>query len=204
MFWEIAQHSTDELVHSRDAFLQVLALFRVEDQAGAVDHLGGQRQRSGDEFAVGLVGLLGVGQHGPELHGVTELLEVVERLLVAQRSALRHVLRLDAGHGSGRLLLQFVKDSGIDKRGVAALLGELDPFEHRLDVLGALLLEPRGDDQAVLRIHIEIQQADHRNQKCDGNKRSLGPELQRAEHLDAGAPDAMVAEQSHRARRASA
>ena len=35
LFWEVAGHSTDELLHSHDSFLQVLALFRVEAQAEA-------------------------------------------------------------------------------------------------------------------------------------------------------------------------
>jgi hypothetical protein len=35
LFWEVAQHSTEQLLNSRDAFLQVLALFRVEDQEQA-------------------------------------------------------------------------------------------------------------------------------------------------------------------------
>jgi hypothetical protein len=32
LFWELAQHSPDELLHSGDAFVQVLALLRVEEQ----------------------------------------------------------------------------------------------------------------------------------------------------------------------------
>ena len=35
MFCEVAQHSTEELLQSRDEFLQVMALFRVEDKEQA-------------------------------------------------------------------------------------------------------------------------------------------------------------------------
>ena len=35
LFWEVAQHSPEQLLRSHDAFLQVLALFRVEDQEQA-------------------------------------------------------------------------------------------------------------------------------------------------------------------------
>jgi hypothetical protein len=35
LFWELAQHSPDQLLHSREALLQVLALLRVEDQEQA-------------------------------------------------------------------------------------------------------------------------------------------------------------------------
>jgi hypothetical protein len=35
VFWELSQHSPDELLHSGDAFVQVLALLRVEEQEQA-------------------------------------------------------------------------------------------------------------------------------------------------------------------------
>ena len=120
LFWELAQHSTDQLLHSRDALFQALALLRVEDQEqpeaeracrGALLQLGGLHDTNFVRWQDLIKFILGWAYHRrppEELSNWTALAEQLQadeqrkRELNAMKTTAADVLRFE-GRVEGRV-----------------------------------------------------------------------------------------------------